>query len=59
MKLRTLALLAGLLIPPLGAWIEMRVAVARLQDSSAEIDRRLARIERSVYAEATNSGIDQ
>lgn len=50
----TIVLLAGLAIPPLGAWIEMRVAVARLQDSVADIDHRLARIERSVYPVAIN-----
>src|SRR4051812_43513583 len=51
-RLRTMALIAGLAAPPLGAWIDMRLAVVRLEDRSADIDRRLERIERSVYGEA-------
>lgn len=54
MRLKTLALICGIALPPLGAWIEMRVAVARVEDRSADMDRRLERIERSIYGEALN-----
>lgn len=53
-----MALIAGLAAPPLGAWIDMRLAVVRLEDRSADIDRRLERIERSVYGEAKLGAMD-
>lgn len=54
MRLKTLALIVGLAAPPLVAWADMRAAVARLEQKSSDIDRRLARIENSVYGVATN-----
>lgn len=53
-NLRTLALLVGICAPVVGAWIDMHTSVAKLQESVVDISRRIERIERSVYSEASN-----
>lgn len=52
--LKTIALVAGLIGPPLSAYIEMRMAIGHLQDEVAEIRHDVSRINRSIYGEASN-----
>ena len=55
LDIKSCAALAAVLLTAGGAWVEMRVAVARLQERLEEADRRLGRIERSLEPELVSA----